>query len=263
MVKKKGIVWNYFTKRIRGSQVIAFCKFCNQSYIQNATRMEKHIERCEKCPENIRKDFVKLVRNKRANSLISWSMQQNQNNQNNTHNENEENVNDWEYEELNKQILENNSDDIDIDDSKNWIENSQLQPVESEEPKENQEWDVARDERSASVNESIAAQIPALQRPLNRRVHSKRVSHMPLLSNHNSVNSFLNSKIQREQYLERLALRKIAELELQRKTLEFEKLKWEHTVEKTRNEMRWAHECRMMQLKEEYQQNLIKQTQDK
>ena len=59
--------------------------------------------------------------------------------------------------------------------------------------------------------------------------------------------------------MERRALRRIAELDLQRKTLEFEKFQWEYQKEKTQGEVRWAHECRMMQLKEEEQRRLIEQ----
>lgn len=68
MVKKRGIVWNYYNKKMLGSQVIAFCKFCNQSYIQNATRMERHMERCSKCPEDIKQQFIQVVHNKRHKS---------------------------------------------------------------------------------------------------------------------------------------------------------------------------------------------------
>lgn len=63
-----------------------------------------------------------------------------------------------------------------------------------------------------------------------------------------------------EQYLERRAFRQTAELELRRKTLEFERFQWQYHIEKTQSEMRWAHECRMMQLKEEQLNQLIKQS---
>lgn len=91
-----------------------------------------------------------------------------------------------------------------------------------------------------------------------RKIHpNKRFSQLPLLSGRTSVNSILQNKIQHEQYLERRALRRIAELELQRKTLEFEKYQQQLQLEKSQNEMRWAHECHMMQMKEELQRQLI------
>lgn len=77
------------------------------------------------------------------------------------------------------------------------------------------------------------------------------------------MNTVLQNKIQQEQLLERRALRRIAELDLQRQTLEFEKFKWEYDKEKAQSEVRWAHECRMMQLKEEQQHQLTEQTRNK
>lgn len=74
MVKKKGIVWNYFTKKVYGSQITVSCKFCGQSYIQNATRMEKHVVRCIKCPKNIKHDFVRALRIKKAESLMELKL---------------------------------------------------------------------------------------------------------------------------------------------------------------------------------------------
>lgn len=70
MVKKQGVVWNYYTKKENGTQVIAFCKFCDQSYIKNATRMERHMERCPKCPEDVRQQFIKVANNKKAKASI-------------------------------------------------------------------------------------------------------------------------------------------------------------------------------------------------
>jgi len=61
----------------------------------------------------------------------------------------------------------------------------------------------------------------------------------------------LQNKILQEQLLERRALRKVAELELRRKTLELERLQWQYQSDKIQNEVRWAHEMRMMQLREE------------
>jgi len=70
MVKKRGIVWNYYTKKVDGSQVIVFCKFCDQSYIQNATRMERHMERCPKCPEDIKQQLIQAAHSKKYKANI-------------------------------------------------------------------------------------------------------------------------------------------------------------------------------------------------
>lgn len=64
MTKKPGIVWNHYDKKVDGSQIIAFCKYCNQSYIQNATRMEKHLIRCDKAPDAVKQIFSKHTINK-------------------------------------------------------------------------------------------------------------------------------------------------------------------------------------------------------
>ena len=57
MTKKPGIVWNYYNKTVAGAQTIANCKFCNKAYAQNATRMEKHLTRCDKCPDPVKEIF--------------------------------------------------------------------------------------------------------------------------------------------------------------------------------------------------------------
>lgn len=54
--------------------------------------------------------------------------------------------------------------------------------------------------------------------------------------------------------MERRALRRLAELECRRKTLEMEKLEWEFQRDRAQSEVRWAHETRMMQLREEREQ---------
>lgn len=70
----------------------------------------------------------------------------------------------------------------------------------------------------------------------------------------------MQSKIYQEQLLERRALRKVAELEAQRKALELERFQWEYERDKLQTEIRWAHETRMMQLKEDRERQLIDQS---
>ena len=147
MVKKRGIVWNFFTKKVHGSQITAFCKFCDQSYIQNATRMEKHIERCIKCPEDVKQEFMNAVRNKRARSILTmtlaedWSNQQSQTIQNNLSSNNLTSLRDW---EINNQIPDNNAtNDSDVVvDSKSWNgNNTQEEAIQPEEVTSNREWE--------------------------------------------------------------------------------------------------------------------------
>ncbi|CAD6227531.1 GSCOCG00001214001-RA-CDS [Cotesia congregata] len=69
----------------------------------------------------------------------------------------------------------------------------------------------------------------------------------------------LKNKILHEQLLERRALRKIAEIELKRKTLELERSQYEFEQEKMCGEVRWAHEKRLMQYKEERERKLSQQ----
>lgn len=48
MGKKRGPVWNYFTKMSDGTK----CKFCSQKYtVGNANKMERHLSNsCKNCP---------------------------------------------------------------------------------------------------------------------------------------------------------------------------------------------------------------------
>lgn len=51
MVKKKGLVWNFF--QIKGKGVV--CKYCTQEYKQaNSVKMERHIKKCLKCPAGLK-----------------------------------------------------------------------------------------------------------------------------------------------------------------------------------------------------------------
>jgi len=100
MVKKRSIVWNYYIKKVDGSQVIVFCKFCDQSYIQNATRMERHMERCPKCPEDIKQQLIQAAHNKKFKTSIlgiknDWPKQESS--MNHDIKAGLEDLNDWNY----------------------------------------------------------------------------------------------------------------------------------------------------------------------
>lgn len=61
----------------------------------------------------------------------------------------------------------------------------------------------------------------------------------------------LQNKISQESLLEKRTMRKIAEIELKRKSLELDKAKWAFERQKIETEARWAHEVRLMEFKEE------------
>lgn len=63
--------------------------------------------------------------------------------------------------------------------------------------------------------------------------------------------SHLQNKIAEEDLYHKKAVRKYAELEVQRKMLELEKLQWDYHKEKYQSEIRWAYELRMLQYKEQ------------
>ncbi|KOX70687.1 hypothetical protein WN51_05264 [Melipona quadrifasciata] len=62
---------------------------------------------------------------------------------------------------------------------------------------------------------------------------------------------YLQNKISKEDLLYKNAARKFAELELQRKVLEIERLKWELQRDKYQSEIRWRSDVRLMQYQEE------------
>lgn len=99
-------------------------------------------------------------------------------------------------------------------------------------------------------------------RPTQRKVFiPRRISQWPVVTpRSHSTHSPLQSKIYQEQLLEKRALRRIAELELRRKTMEFERFQWEYERDKAQSEVKWAHDTRMMQLKEERERQLIEQS---
>ncbi|KAJ8679492.1 hypothetical protein QAD02_015279 [Eretmocerus hayati] len=253
-------------KAVHGSQITAFCKFCDQSYIQNATRMEKHIERCTKCPEDVRQDFMQLVRNKRAKSLITMRLAENWSSiqatplmQGESYNESSINAPEWDYRDaFHRQGSDNLPNNTSVD-SKSWARNLPLGDNQPEETATNQEWEAT--EQSRETEDGTDEVEDSGEEPTfsQRSCRNGQYPHLPLSPGRPSADPILQHKIQNEQYLERRALRQIAELDLRRKTLELEKFQWEFQVEKTQNEMRWAHECRMMQLQEEHQRQIIDQ----
>lgn len=270
MVKKRGIVWNYYDKKMAGFQVIAFCKFCNQSYIQNATRMERHMERCPKCPEDIRQQFIQVAYNKKhkANNLDnkindSWPKQESSVDHSITDNELDD-LDDWNYRNQSYSSETSNTVQQNMD---LVIQNTEQTWTNRSTTVENNDTDTSSVNRNWETNQNdTGSVVPAGSEERTGLVHQRksynprRISQWPISSMHTSDCSPLQSKIYQEQLLERRALRRAAELELRRKTLELERLQWEYERDKIQTEVRWAHETRMMQLKEEREKQAIEQS---
>ncbi|CAK9832045.1 hypothetical protein ANTRET_LOCUS8940 [Anthophora retusa] len=270
MVKKRGIVWNYYNKKMLGSQVIAFCKFCNQSYIQNATRMERHLERCSKCPEDIRQQFIQVARSKKCKSSNidkkindGWPKQESSVDQNITDTELED-LDEWTYKNQlylveRSNTIQENMDLVMQNNEQNW--------VNQDNAVENNDTDTSSDSQKWKINQNDTRIVaPAGSQERSSLVHQRksynprRLSQWPVSSARTSNCSPSQNKIYQEQLLERRALRKAAELEVQLKTLELQKFQWEYERDKLQTEVRWAHETRMMQLKEEREKQLTDQS---
>jgi len=51
MVKKKGVIWDFFNVKGKG----VACKYCSHEYKQaNSIKMENHIKKCIKCPAGLK-----------------------------------------------------------------------------------------------------------------------------------------------------------------------------------------------------------------
>lgn len=92
----------------------------------------------------------------------------------------------------------------------------------------------------------------------NRRTSIRRISQLPIRPGRFSSYSLLQQKIQQEELMEKRALRQAAELQLERTKLELEKLKWEFEKEKYERDFRWAHECQMMQIREQQEIEMMR-----
>ncbi|OAD62950.1 hypothetical protein WN48_07196 [Eufriesea mexicana] len=253
-----------------GSQVIAFCKFCNQSYIQNATRMERHMERCPKCPEDVRQQFIQVAHNKKhkSNNLDNkvndgWPKQESSVDQNITDTDLED-LDDWNYKNQSYLVetsnaMQQNMELVMQNNEQNW--------VNQDNAAENNNTDTSLVSRNWETSQSdTGTVVPAGSQERSSSVHQRksynprRISQWPVSTVQTSDCSPLQSKIYQEQLLERRALRRAAELEVQRKALELERFQWEYERDKLQTEVRWAHETRMMQLKEDRERQLTEQT---
>ncbi|XP_003707173.3 uncharacterized protein LOC100877142 [Megachile rotundata] len=270
MVKKRGIVWNYYNKKMAGSQVIAFCKFCDQSYIQNATRMERHMGRCSKCPEDVKQQFIQVAHNKKYKNNNSvnksnnqWPQQESSLDQNMTDTELED-LDDWNCRNQTYSIQSTNT----MQENMNLVmQNNEQDWVNRDNAPENNDTDtssVSKNWESSQNDTGIVTSAGSQDRTNSvhqrKSYNPRRISQWPISSMQTFDCSPFQSKICQEQLLERRALRRAAELEVRRKTLELERFQWEYERDKVQTEVRWAHETRMMQLKEERERQLIEQS---
>lgn len=57
MPRKHSQVWLYYNQKKVGNKKIGVCKYCKQQYLNNATRMQKHLAKCMFAPLEIKKHF--------------------------------------------------------------------------------------------------------------------------------------------------------------------------------------------------------------
>ncbi|KAH0564196.1 uncharacterized protein LOC123272990 [Cotesia glomerata] len=289
MVKKRGLVWTYYHKKVDGTSVVAFCKFCNRSYIQNATRMEKHLARCEKATPEVKALFLRVSTSKRVNRARllgakiggTW-IKKNGDVTLDISNLTEadlEDISEWnrQKEELkefrnhseivvpaqNVECLEEEDDPTWSSEQEHSKTNNRPSEVEDKKTpiivKDNNEYESIPDHDYELTEEEEGHQVVCYDEndfekgPINDPMSTKS----PVGGGGGS--SPLKNKILHEQLLERRALRKIAEIELKRKTLELERSQYEFEQEKMCGEVRWAHEKRLMQYKEERERKLSQQ----
>lgn len=59
MPNHKGLAWQYFKEKSVDNKVVYSCKFCEQAYRKNATRMTLHLKKCSRFPTNLKATFSK------------------------------------------------------------------------------------------------------------------------------------------------------------------------------------------------------------
>ncbi|KOC67607.1 hypothetical protein WH47_10382 [Habropoda laboriosa] len=236
------------------------CKFCNQLYIQNATlmeRMKRHLEKCPKCREDIRQQFIQVAHSKQYKTSNidkkindGWLKQESSVDQNT--NIQLEDLDDWNYK--NQLHLTETSNAI----QQNMVlvmKNNEQNWVNQDNGIENNDTDISSDSQKVTIRLAGPQARSSLVHQ-RKSYNPRRLPQWPVSSTHTSDCSPLQNKIYQEQLLERRALRKSAELEVQCKALELQKFQWEYERDKLQTEVRWAHETRMMQLKEEREKQL-------
>lgn len=55
MPRQPSDIWRHFNEVKKDGKVVKYiCKYCSQQYVKNATKQQKHIERCPKAPSNVK-----------------------------------------------------------------------------------------------------------------------------------------------------------------------------------------------------------------
>lgn len=103
---------------------------------------------------------------------------------------------------------------------------------------------------------SVSQERPSISHP-RKTTLTRRISQWPGFSARATGHSPLQSKILQEQLLERRIWRRVAELELRKKNLELERLQWEYERDKMQSELKFGHEGRMMELREEREKQIL------
>lgn len=64
MVRRRGIVWSYFSDIKIGRYKGGVCKYCNKQFVTNASRMEKHLTTCHRSPMSVKHLFAASISSK-------------------------------------------------------------------------------------------------------------------------------------------------------------------------------------------------------
>lgn len=57
MPKKFSNAWIYFNKKNVGGKKLGVCRYCKKQYVNNATRMSRHLASCLLVPNEVKKMF--------------------------------------------------------------------------------------------------------------------------------------------------------------------------------------------------------------
>ncbi|KAF7383922.1 hypothetical protein HZH68_014679 [Vespula germanica] len=238
-----------------------------------APRMERHLERCLKCPGEVRRQFVQVRNDKRnkANVLgvkVNDKQRKRESSLEHVADLELDGLDDWHYK--NRYYTDEMSETIQQCDAKIVIQSKDKSLTSHDSNVQS-----IRGDGSAKIRTRDSSQTDAEMAKIDgseehkgtirrkKSLPARRISRWPFLSIRDPGYSPLQSKIYQEQLLESRASRKIAELELRRKTLELERFQWEFERDKAQSEIRWAYEMRMMQLQEEHERKLIDQNRNR
>lgn len=76
MPNQKTSVWRHYNEIAEGRKRVGACKYCGQTYANNATRMKRHLTTCKKCPEPIKSSYRQLLQTREG--FTSWKTRRHQ-----------------------------------------------------------------------------------------------------------------------------------------------------------------------------------------